>query len=846
MDIATLGIRIDGSQVVATTAQLNGLAAAGARAEVSTNGLSAAATRYAWAQKQGFSAAVLDTYRRAAEGAALSTGALAAGVGSMQTVLGRTVPLTQGLVAPVVAAGAASLTTEKAVSRLTFSMAAMARSGEIGGRSLRGFGLALMGLVPGFGWVMVAAMALMSGLNLLTRAAEKSAAAWRDHLNALRVTGPTQTAAEKVAQLRAEIAKLSYEMTRERPRPWWLTALARTGMLGGAARQGVQIEDATSAFLRGRLTDLRRTLTESELNVPLAEGRHKETTEKATAAYKAMAEVIEGKLAPAYGHVRDELKALNAEKERSIALDRAMLEAAGAYVDRVVAGLDQILRKHDPYRKTQDKAGADGGTLGRDLAGTLPTVGGFDLGALLSSPKSFGLGLLTSALDNIFNGAARAAAALRQFTLNMESFRAAMTGDTLAQSIAAVRQQAQALIEEAAAMVHGPAGARRLMVTVAEINRLEAVRIAQLEKEAAALAKQTSTDASYARQDVAVRGLRALGLDAEAEAMAFALEQHREWEKAVLAGASALDLAALAETQRQEAIRRTAEVAIAAAQKEADAAAQRLATAQSALDASKATLEGLRAYQATLRGLTGSPTTNLAASRAAFEAMATRARAGDQGAIAGIAGAGQTFLEQSRSYNASGAGYQRDVAAVSAVIDALASTYQETVDKQQMIVDLLTAQNRIAQAQLKALQDAEFMRQLTNAETYYAAAYTAAQAAGDFGAMTAALNGLRDWQKQADDRAFDEMLAQGTLTRAMLERLTWIADPSSRPRIYPELPVDPNTGEPFDGTVAAVNAGTAVSVAGFTQLSEDLAALTVEVGKLTVATRRTGEALAVA
>jgi hypothetical protein len=266
-------------------------------------------------------------------------------------------------------------------------------------------------------------------------------------------------------------------------------------------------------------------------------------------------------------------------------------------------------------------------------------------------------------------------------------------------------------------------------------------------------------------------------------------------------------------------------------------------------------------------------------------------------------------------------GYQRDVASVQKVVDEVAATYQATATAQESMVALLTEQNRIAAASLKALEDAEFARQHAAAEAYYEAAYTTAQAAGDTGAMLAALDALRllglaqidrattdllalqnsldvatlrqvaatvaalQVQREAITTAFDAtaaaiiagfpvtdvsalysnamaqmhqadligaMASQASIIGAsnatlglMLEQLMWIADPSSRPRIYPELPVDPNTGEPLDRTVAAVNAGTAVSVAGFTQLSEELAELTREVGKLTAATRRTGEELAV-
>jgi hypothetical protein len=309
-------------------------------------------------------------------------------------------------------------------------------------------------------------------------------------------------------------------------------------------------------------------------------------------------------------------------------------------------------------------------------------------------------------------------------------------------------------------------------------------------------------------------------------------------------------------------------VAIAAAQKEADAASARLATAQSALDATKATLAGLQAYSASLRGLTGSPATNLATSRAAFEALATRARAGDQTAIAGLQGAGQTYLEQSRAYNASGVGYQRDVASVQTVVDEVAATYQAAADVQQLIVDALAEQNRVAAASLLSLQNAEFVRQLTNAEAYYAAAYTAALAQADSAAIAAAIAGLQAWQEAADDRALDAMLGiSGTLTTGsaaqldMLEQIRVLLGGEVAPppiSIIPPVPyIEPPSGADAKAAAAertaaekvAADAAAAlldVTVAAAAEYSVALGKLEAALLKVATETRRTAEALAVA
>jgi hypothetical protein len=92
-------------------------------------------------------------------------------------------------------------------------------------------------------------------------------------------------------------------------------------------------------------------------------------------------------------------------------------------------------------------------------------------------------------------------------------------------------------------------------------------------------------------------------------------------------------------------------------------------------------------------------------------------------------------------------------------VDEVAATYQATATAQESMVALLTEQNRIAAASLKALEDAEFARQHEAAEAYYEAAYTAAQAAGDTGAMLAALGQLRDLSLAQAARATDDLLA---------------------------------------------------------------------------------------
>ena len=57
--------------------------------------------------------------------------------------------------------------------------------------------------------------------------------------------------------------------------------------------------------------------------------------------------------------------------------------------------------------------------------------------------------------------------------------------------------------------------------------------------------------------------------------------------------------------------------------------------------------------------------------RANFQALAHQARAGDQTALSKITGSGQSYLAASRAFNASGPGYQSDLASVQDVIGGL-------------------------------------------------------------------------------------------------------------------------------------------------------------------------------
>ena len=1048
-DIAVLGLKIENGHVVATTAALDKMTAAGGRAETTTNRLSAAAkslgmTLAAYlsfrALLSGFNA--IATATREAELAQVrlagvmratgnAAGYTAGQLDELATVMSRTTLFDDESIKNA----AARLATFGNITGEVFgrTLALGADLATLLGEDITGatfqLGKALEDPVRGLTLLKRAGMSFTAAENDMVKAAiahndvRGAQAVMLDSIqrrigglaggahtgltgamhdlklewgNFLETLGQTPGIASTVANAITTVADAiqglmltlapTRAMQEEALRAQYATA-NRT--LGLAAGQGPMVGETQEGFLRrmavqaAAVDDLARRI-DALRGASVAEMRARGAAAAlAEAQAHTLRAVTEGTAAETaeVGKLKDQLKALHAEKERSVALDRAMLEAAGAYVDRVVAGLNRQLEMYDELARMTDKniaalkkyismgKPASGGArvTKDDLVGALPTIGGIDLASLLKSPKSFGLELLSSGLgklaDSLFGGAeaARAAAAAERaliatrvsYLRTVESTAAglgfvfdqignAKVGIQLLATVHAISGLDQELAQSAAQFTELRdraremySGTERLAFELERIRSLEAAVAARLRAEYAL--KQLEL-----QQDYAVRAMRAVGMDAEADAAAFAQAQQREMAQAIRDGADAATQATLRQTLLQEAIRRTAEVAIAAARKEADAAAQRLASAQSALDATKATLSGLQAYSASLRGLTGSPASNLASSRAAFEALAARARGGDAEAVAGLQGAGTAFLEQSRAYNASGMGYQRDVASVQAVVDEVAATYQATATAQESMVALLTEQNRIAAASLKALQDAEFVRQHEAAEAYYATAYTTAQAANDPAGMLAALAALRTLGLAQIDRAVTDMLAlQGTVGAAMagqvaqtilaleaqreattaafdrtavaivagfpvtdvsalysnamaamhqndligalasqagimgagnamlgqmLTQLMWIADPSTRPASTSSAPIDPGTGEPYGGawdpsqlnapmaatatntaaTVTRLETSNALLLAGFETLSNDLAVLTAEVGKLTVATRKTGEALAVA
>jgi hypothetical protein len=290
-----------------------------------------------------------------------------------------------------------------------------------------------------------------------------------------------------------------------------------------------------------------------------------------------------------------------------------------------------------------------------------------------------GVAGLVGGLFGLGKAAEDARRRLREVERSLDAFRASVTPGNLDDQIAAVRAQTEALrqtIPKGSQLHH-------------QLNVLEQIRIAQLREEAAALRQAQ-------QEDLRVRLLRARGKDDEAEALAFALEQQREYARAVREGADATYLAQLAQVQYAEAQRYAAE------------------RIRETIGGLTATIDVLRSFTQSLKlntSLTAlSPVQQLAEARRQYEAVLGRAQAGDQGAAAQLPDVARAFLEASRAVNASGGRFQvdflrvlRETEAVAAFFEHQRSLEEQHLEALERLAEEQQTTNRILTAGFKVL-----------------------------------------------------------------------------------------------------------------------------------------------
>jgi len=192
-------------------------------------------------------------------------------------------------------------------------------------------------------------------------------------------------------------------------------------------------------------------------------------------------------------------------------------------------------------------SGAAAGALAGSALGPGGALAGAAIGALTGA-----LGGFISASKNATQEAIAAASAQKALRSALAGLRASLGNDTLGAAIAQARQQFEQLRLETEKAFSGKKNETERNRILAELNVLEAKRIEQLREEAAEQQRRTQAD-------LKVRELRANGSVAEANALAFAEAQAREYADAVKAGADAATLAAIQATQLAEANQRAAQ-----------------------------------------------------------------------------------------------------------------------------------------------------------------------------------------------------------------------------------------------------------------------------------------------
>jgi len=230
-----------------------------------------------------------------------------------------------------------------------------------------------------------------------------------------------------------------------------------------------------------------------------------------------------------------------------------MQTAGGGYA---AIGVSSALAGYSVGSQTTNKGiGAVGGALagagtGAAIGSVVPVIG-TAIGAVVGAVVGLVGGLIGSA-----NAAKKSNEALKvsqnQVQSSLEGLRASMSNDKLGQAIAETKKQFDTLREAALQAYAGRKNEGGRAIAIAEINRLEAERIAIIKAEFDAGQKKL-------QQDYQIRELIAQGRTEEAENLAFVAAQQEEYNTKLKEGATAATLASLSSAQLAEAMRRNIE-----------------------------------------------------------------------------------------------------------------------------------------------------------------------------------------------------------------------------------------------------------------------------------------------
>ncbi|HEY4306560.1 MAG TPA: hypothetical protein VGM82_18940 [Gemmatimonadaceae bacterium] len=236
----------------------------------------------------------------------------------------------------------------------------------------------------------------------------------------------------------------------------------------------------------------------------------------------------------------------------------------------------------------------------------------------------------------------------------------------------------------------------RLPDALKQIQDLEDKRIKQIEDEAAATKAAAQAARDAANQDAIQNSqLRIYNATGQTDA-AFDFQQFLELQKATADGLSGLALSDIIQAQAAEKAQREQE-------KQTQILQDQLSTAQAAYDSAKQAYDSLKSFSDSLaigQYSPLSPRQQLDASHSQLDAVYQAALGGDSSAAQQFGGVAQTYLDASRKYNASGAGYVLDYNSVNVMTDALKNAYGSQMTDAQKQVSLLQQQldalNKIA------------------------------------------------------------------------------------------------------------------------------------------------------
>lgn len=376
--------------------------------------------------------------------------------------------------------------------------------------------------------------------------------------------------------------------------------------------------------------------------------------------------------------------------------------------------------------------GALGGAAAGAALGSIVPVVGTAVGAVVGAVGGFVAGLFGHG-KKVREEAKRLKEAQREFDAHLRVRQALIAGESdRAESLRLTAMHEKELADARKAGLSRQSIATLQVVQYEEklalIREQEAAKVQELAVAEAALAEARERSTQLI-EDLTVRALRATGLGNTADRLGLQFSQRRERGAAIAGGAGAGDIATLdtvhiIERQALQA-HQDAEEQIAAIEAamtaQLDAMAQQEAIANEQLRVAQ---DQLRTQERTVNDLARtrdllasfgdslkvgqfsalSPVEQLTEARRQVETLNNLAQGGDITAAQSLPGAIRTLLDQSRGYNASGAGYVQDFQRSQEIVGGLERKFGRQLTVEERILGQLEKQTKTLEQQIKELQ----------------------------------------------------------------------------------------------------------------------------------------------